>query len=97
MMFILKANKHYNGYDLQVELDGYQTREAAEAEANRLENQLYIHDECEVRRATYVIIEDRTDVKRERSVPAIDGNGKKNEQPRRGKRKAASVDGDTTG
>lgn len=74
MMFILMANKHYRQYDVQAELDSYPTRAAAEAEIDRLESQSYIHDECEVRRATYVIVEDRTDEPK-RTGEAVDGSG----------------------
>ncbi len=74
MSYILKANKRYSGYDLQVELDAYPSREAAEQAADALMNTSYIHDECEISRATYVIVEDRTD-ERQRTVTTVDGNG----------------------
>ena len=68
------ANKHYSQCDLQVELASYPTRAAAEAEVDRLESESYVHDECEVRRATYVIVEDRTDEPK-RTGEAVDGSG----------------------
>lgn len=74
MMFILMANKHYDGYDLQVEVCAFAHRDEAEREIDRLESQSYIHDECEVRRATYVIVEDRTHEPK-RTVAASDGSG----------------------
>ena len=74
MMFILMANKHYDGYDLQVEVCAFAHRDEAEREIDRLESQSYIHDECEVRRATYVIVEDRTDEPK-RTGEAVDGSG----------------------
>lgn len=75
MTFILKANKHYSQYDLQVELASYPTRAAAEAEVDRLESESYVHDECEVKRASYVIIEDRTHHDTKRASQATDGDG----------------------
>ena len=74
MMFILMANKHYSNYDLQVEVCVFAHRDEAEREIDRLESQSYVHDECEVRRATYVIVEDRTDEPK-RTVAASDGSG----------------------
>ena len=74
MTFILMANKHYRQYDVQVELASYPTRAAAEAEVDRLEGESYVHDECEVKRATYVIVEDKTNEPK-RTGEAVDGNG----------------------
>ena len=74
MMFILMANKHYSNYDLQAEVCVFAHRDEAEREIDRLESQSYIHDECEVRRATYVIVEDRTDEPK-RTGEAVDGSG----------------------
>lgn len=74
MMFILMANKHYSEYDVQVEMCAFAHRDEAESEADRLAGESYIHDECEVRRATYVIIEDKTDEPK-RTGEAVDGSG----------------------
>lgn len=74
MMFILKANKHFDGYDIQVELDSYPTRLEAESEADRLAGESYVHDEGEMRRATYVIVEDRTN-DTVRASETVDGDG----------------------
>ena len=74
MMFILMANKHYSEYDLQVEMCVFAHRDEAEREVDRLTGESYIHDECEVRRATYVIVEDRTNEPK-RTGEAVDGSG----------------------
>ena len=73
VIYVLKANKHYDGYDVQKEIGSYPTREAAEMAAGQLMDTSYIHDECEIRRPTYVVVEDRTN-EPERTVEAVAGD-----------------------
>ena len=73
MTYVLKANKHYDGYDVQEDIGSYPTREAAELAAGRLMDTSYIHDECEIKRATYVVVEDRTNEPK-RTGAAVDGD-----------------------
>jgi len=73
MTFILMANRHFQDGDQQEEIGTFPTREAAELAADDLSAASYIHDENEVRRATYVIIEDRTSEPK-RTGEAADGD-----------------------
>ena len=81
MMFYLKMNRHFVGYDTQTEMAMYATREAAESAASDITNSSFKLGDGEIACPTFTVVGDaiETEVSNDTigTSPAVDGNGKK--------------------